>query len=401
MLEDRFLPSGLFDPFDPSEGLGPAEPADSPALFDTSTLPVSEGTAVAPPAVIAVANSPPASATPLLPPTPAPNPQVSQDQVLATALAVKSTPTAPAARPHTSPPQNPAGPDTANNYLYVADDQASGQVWRYGLSGGIWDGTWKLVAGGMSGKLPKNPIDMAWNGGMLYVVSKSSGEVLRYKSDGTFDKVFVTGLTGSTYGIAFGPSDGNVYLSNADINGSYILRFYGPGAANPGAPDPSAGHNGAIFATGGLLSGPEGFVMDSGNNVYVGNTGNSDVLKITSDGQTITELGKAVDSMRPVEVALGPPSNYGLYFTAEDGNNNSEVQKYDFTAQTVSVFVPKGTLTVATGLTWGGTSSNWYVSDLSAGKVISYSSANGNVVQNPFTIGTGNPLKSPWGLSIQ
>jgi hypothetical protein len=78
---------------------------------------------------------------------------------------------------------------------------------------------------------------MAFFQDLLYVLSDN--QVLRFKSDGTFDTTFVSAPTAAILddgrGLAFGP-DGNLYISNGGdlITSDTVVRFNGPNALNPG-----------------------------------------------------------------------------------------------------------------------------------------------------------------------
>src|SRR5262249_14567824 len=68
--------------------------------------------------------------------------------------------------------------------------------------------------------------------------------------------------------MVFGP-DGNLYVGN--VHESSILRYYGPNAATPGAPDPAPRQSGAYFVppVGGGLDAPQGLTFGPDGNLYV------------------------------------------------------------------------------------------------------------------------------------
>jgi probable HAF family extracellular repeat protein len=91
----------------------------------------------------------------------------------------------------------------------------------------------EFVAKGSGGLL--GPRRLAWGpDGKLYVASGHLNNVLRYNSDGTFDKAFLTSGSGGlncAVGILF--HSGNLVVTSRDSD--QLLVYEGPGGANPGA----------------------------------------------------------------------------------------------------------------------------------------------------------------------
>jgi sugar lactone lactonase YvrE len=88
---------------------------------------------------------------------------------------------------------------------------------------------------------------------------------------GAFLNYFVAPASGGINApgfLVFGP-DGNLYVGN--VHEGSILRFYGPNAADPGAPDPAPGQSGAYFVppVGGGLDAPQGLTFGPDGNLYV------------------------------------------------------------------------------------------------------------------------------------
>jgi subtilisin-like proprotein convertase family protein len=120
----------------------------------------------------------------------------------------------------------------------------------------------------------------------LYISSSFSNQILRFDgktgaplpAPGQPGAVFATGNgLADPEGLGVG-ADGNIYVVNA--GSSQVLRFSG----QTGAPLPSPGNPGAVFATGGGLNKPEELTFGPDANLYVSNTGTSQVLRFS--GQT-------------------------------------------------------------------------------------------------------------------
>ena len=186
--------------------------------------------------------------------------------------------------------------------------------------------------------------------GNLYVASYNNAEVLEYNgTTGAFIRTFVSGDPNlhHPYGMIFGP-DGNLYVSDVFGNGAGgVLRYQGPGGANPGAFISTfvAAGSGGLFGPTGMAFGPDG-------NFYVASFGNAEVLRY--DGTTGAFKDVFVSSgsgglPRANALNFGPDGN--LYVSSGDpffGGTSSGVWRYNGqTGAFLDTFVPSGANSLA------------------------------------------------------
>ncbi len=167
--------------------------------------------------------------------------------------------------------------------------------------------------------------------GNLYVGGQLSKNVLRYNmTTGVIDE-FVSASTGlpNANGLAF-DSSGNLCISTG--NDSSVWRFQGPNGATPGAPLPAPGQSNAIFVpqgSGGLSSAQGAISFGPDGNLYVGNWGNSSVLRYNG----IT--GTYIDAFVPAgSGGLSGPNDLTFHpdgFLYVSSQNNGAVYRYNST----------------------------------------------------------------------
>ncbi len=89
----------------------------------------------------------------------------------------------------------------------------------------------------------RQPRDIAFHQGLVYVASSGSGQILRWEPDGDFAGVFAT--SGVPYSLAFNPDDGNLYVVALQgdsvrifdgLTGTFLRRAIEPGAGGIDAP---------------------------------------------------------------------------------------------------------------------------------------------------------------------
>lgn len=165
--------------------------------------------------------------------------------------------------------------------------------------------------------------------GDLYVTDK--GTIRKVTSAGEVS-LFAT-LVGTAWGVAVG-SDGNVYVSLiSPTNIGEIYKF-----------DPQTGSRILIAGGVGTFGSPQGLALDSDNNVYVADSANNVIRKITSSG-VITFAGSGVAGSSDGNTTNASFSNpKGV---AVDASNNVYVA--DFNNSLIRKISPNGDVTTLAG----------------------------------------------------
>ncbi|MCH7686710.1 MAG: hypothetical protein IH899_08530 [Planctomycetes bacterium] len=190
--------------------------------------------------------------------------------------------------------------------------------------------------------------------GRLYVASSGTGEILRYNTNGTFDKVFSIGgnLVEPRF-LIFGPDD-KLYVTDSANNS--VVRFNG-----------TTGTFIDNFVPGGTggLSKPHGLQFD-GSDLLVASTGSHEILRYDSTGDFLDAFVTARDGGQgsPRDLVFGPGGN--LYVTS--GATESILRFDGVTGASQGEF----SLLQAIGQPFGlvfGTDDNLYVVDTDDGNV--------------------------------
>ncbi|MEL7269372.1 MAG: cadherin domain-containing protein [Bacteroidota bacterium] len=158
--------------------------------------------------------------------------------------------------------------------------------------------------------------------GDVYVVDNANRAIRRITSSGVVSTVF-TGLRFvSPRDIVVDASD-NIYVSDT---GAHVIFKFEPGPTIFGSPTyiesvlaGQRGTSGYVDDTGAdaRLNAPRGMDIDSNGNIYVADTGNSTVRRITPSGEVTTIVSSGLST--PEDVALTPG---GSVYVSDSGNNS-------------------------------------------------------------------------------
>jgi hypothetical protein len=165
---------------------------------------------------------------------------------------------------------------------------------------------------------------------------------------------------GKVYGLAV-DSAGNLYIAHDNI-----LKVTPEGAISTVAGNGSSGYGGdGGPATSAQLNGPWGVAFDSVGNLYIADSGNNRIRRVTTDGVISTVAGNGSPGyagdggpatsaqLTPLDVAVDSVGN--LYIL--DGNNRIRKVESTYTPQTEEVFVP-------IVLSSGGMNGSFYTSEM-------------------------------------
>jgi RHS repeat-associated protein len=192
--------------------------------------------------------------------------------------------------------------DTGNNRIRrVSPDGIITTVAGNGLKGYSGDG------GPASQARLFEPFDMASSpDGNLYIADTQNNRIRRVSPDGIITTVAGNGLRGYSgdggpasqarlarpWGVSFGP-DGSLYI--ADTENHRIRRVLHNGAITTVAGNGVAGFNGdGGSATQTRLSIPYGMAFDSDGNLYIADTGNNRIRRVSPDGVIRTVAGNGI-----------------------------------------------------------------------------------------------------------
>jgi sugar lactone lactonase YvrE len=209
--------------------------------------------------------------------------------------------------------------------------------------------------------------------GMLYVSNYLGNTISKIDSSGNVS-TFSSSLLNNPYGIAF-DAQGDLFVANSGNNS--IVRITPDGTAHP-------------FLSGGLLNAPSGLVFDTGGNMFVVQYNASNVLKITP-GMTVS-VWAGSNSLLSSNQSIAIRNND--VYTATSFRNPESVAKITPSGSvgTVSQYSSGGDLDVPAGLAFDA-SGNLFVSSYASDKVVKIL-ANGS--QSVFASG----LDGPSGLAL-
>lgn len=226
--------------------------------------------------------------------------------------------------------------------------------------------------------------------GALYIADPSAADVVKIPATGPS----VVLLNAAVQDVVFSP-DGNLYASV----GNTVLRVDAAGAVTAHAGGGSLAYGDSGSATQARLNHPSGVATDSSGNLYIADRDNNRIRRVSTDG-TITTVagtgasGNAGDGGLATDAQLNAPSSVsvdaaGNLYIADTGN------------QRIRKVTPDGHILAATNLgllspvyVIPDSSGNIYIADAVAGKILKASANNGV----PATVLTG--LASPRGLAL-
>jgi sugar lactone lactonase YvrE len=198
-------------------------------------------------------------------------------------------------------------------YLYIAD-YSGNRVRRVNISTGVIStfagtgsaGYWGNGGAATSAAL-NNPFSLGFDSaGNAYIADTSNAVVRKVTPGGTISTFAGTGTAGysgdggsATLARLYAPtgievdSSGNVYIGDA---GNHTVRKVVPGGTiSTVAGTGTAGYNGdGIAATSARLYGPNGVALDRRGNLYITDTSNNRIRKVTPGGTISTYAGTGV-----------------------------------------------------------------------------------------------------------
>ena len=204
--------------------------------------------------------------------------------------------------------------------MIVSDGGQSNPIRRVTTEGKV-----ETIAGSSEGFADGNALQAQFNtpsgiaidrAGNIFIADTSNNRIRKLSTDGTrVSTIAGTGVAGFTdgrageaqfdgpIGIAVDPS-GNLFI--ADTYNDSIRKITTEGIvttiAGTGSPGYSDGHgNGAMFDT------PCGVAIDKDGNVFVADTGNHAIRKINANGEVTTIAGRSDTGSQGGEVRLNHP----------------------------------------------------------------------------------------------
>jgi uncharacterized protein (TIGR03437 family) len=220
--------------------------------------------------------------------------------------------------------------DSAGN-IFVSDLYYN-QVFRISTSGAIttYAGTGQLGFSGDGGPATaaqlNQPGSLALDSaGNLYIADGGTGRVRKVSTDGTITTSAIVGASGVAVDTA-----GNLYISQSTMNVIHLVRPNGTDSIIAGNGKPGfSGDNGP--ATAAQLFTPLGLKVDAMGNVFVADSGNNRIRKITPQGIITTVAGSAQggfagDNLSATTARIFAPTDVGIdskgNFYITDSNNS-------------------------------------------------------------------------------
>jgi uncharacterized protein (TIGR03437 family) len=268
----------------------------------------------------------------------------------------------------------------------------------FDLQGSLWiadsgNHTIRRVMQGQISSAAKalTPTGLAFDSlGALYVADPAAARVTKMPVTGPPTAV----LNAAAQDVVFSP-DGNLYASVAGT----VLRVDAAGAVTTRAGGGSLASGDSGSATQARLNHPSGVAMDSSGNLYIADRDNNRMRRVSPDGTITTVAGTGVsgnlgDGGLASQAQLNAPSSVsvdaaGSLYIADTGNQR--IRKVT-TDGRISAATNLGLLSPVYAIP--DSSGNIYIADAKAGKILKASSNNGV----PATVLSG--LASPRGLAL-
>jgi uncharacterized protein (TIGR03437 family) len=226
--------------------------------------------------------------------------------------------------------------------------------------------------------------------GALYIADPSAADVVKIPATGPS----VVLLNAAVQDVVFSP-DGNLYASA----GNTVLRVDAAGAVTTHAGGGSLAYGDNGSATAARLNHPAGVAMDSSGNLYIADRDNNRIRRVSPGGTISTvagtgTIGNTGDGGLAAEAQLNAPSSVsvdaaGNLYVADTGNQR--VRKVT-TDGHISAATNLGLLSPVYAIP--DSAGNIYIADATAGKILKASGTDGV----PATVLTG--LNSPRGLAL-
>jgi DNA-binding beta-propeller fold protein YncE len=303
------------------------------------------------------------------------------------ALSVVAVPVASATPGHGFSGQFGSG--QLGNPIGVGVDQGSGEVYAAGGSVAVFTAAGDFVRSWGGEATPagsfREPRQVATDGTSVYVADTdaSSAAVVRFDTSGAYLGQLDPSSTpadsfSGTNGVAIDAANGDVYV--ADHGHNVVDRFDSSGAF--------------VEAIGeGELAGPSQLAVDSNQNLYVVDEGNSRVVKYTAGVQAGTILANG-----PTGLAVNPADDH--VFVTDSGPFGAHVTEYTEAGLKVSSF-GGGRLASGYGTAVNGSTGDVYVADYVGATVMRFAkvtlptvttdAASGIDAANASLNGTVNP----------
>jgi hypothetical protein len=251
--------------------------------------------------------------------------------------------------------------DAANN-LYVAD-YANNVIRKITTPGAV------VSTVSLTGLSLNQPAGLAFNSAatILYVSEQGGNDIKQINISTLACSAYAgSGGTGSSNGTSLTTATfNNVVDLNADNAGNLFVMDYGNNLIREisgSTVSTFAGSTGGGYLNGtgtaALFNGPYGMVIDGANNIYIGDSNNNDIRKVTSAGVVTLFAGSAAQASGTTNGALTtslfnlPLDMYingssGLMYLADYGNN--QIRQIAISGYTISP------ITLPTGLTFDAT----------------------------------------------
>jgi uncharacterized protein (TIGR03437 family) len=251
----------------------------------------------------------------------------------------------------------------------------------------------RKVAGGVISSYARasTPTGLVFDSlGTLYVADPSAGQIVRVPATGSA----TTALNLPARDLVFS-STGSLYASNGNV----VLQITPSGTAATAAGGGNLAYGDHGPAIQARLNHPAGVAMDSAGNLYLADRDNNRIRRVAPGG-TITTIagtgqpGDSGDGASATSAQLNAPSSVsvdsaGTVYIADTGNHR--VRKITLDGR-IQAATNQGLLTPVYAIP-DASASNIYIADADAGKILK-AGANGV----PATLATG--LKSPRGLAL-